>query len=238
MMLAARGAFLAARRNRKPTARSYVQDGLVAMWDGIENAGWGTHNAAATTWKDLVGTNDLKLYGNCAFADNKLVLSRSNADAAYVAADNDTTVSSANGMTIEYVFKPIGFHNYSALVQFLPYGLSREGWIYSDSRCVPLRWGSARADFLVSNDENVYASAVIDSTDFKMKYYKNGLEAANNIEADNKSKTCRISFFGANGYHFWGDAYCMRLYNRALTADEIAANYAVDKARFNLPDAT
>ena len=23
------------------STRSYVQDGLVAMWDGIENAGWG-----------------------------------------------------------------------------------------------------------------------------------------------------------------------------------------------------
>lgn len=23
------------------TAKDYVQDGLVAMWDGIENAGWG-----------------------------------------------------------------------------------------------------------------------------------------------------------------------------------------------------
>ena len=24
----------------KPTARDYVQDGLIAMWDGIENVGW------------------------------------------------------------------------------------------------------------------------------------------------------------------------------------------------------
>ena len=29
--------------------------------------------------------------------------------------------------------------------------------------------------------------------------------------------------------------HCIRLYSRALTADEIAANYAIDKARFNLP---
>ena len=36
------------------TARSYVQDGLVAMWDGIENAGWGVHDNNATNWVDLV----------------------------------------------------------------------------------------------------------------------------------------------------------------------------------------
>ena len=43
-----------------PTARDYVQDGLIAMWDGIENAGWGVHDPNATTWKDLTGNgNDL-----------------------------------------------------------------------------------------------------------------------------------------------------------------------------------
>ena len=34
---------------------SYVQDGLVAQWDGIDNAGTGTHDPAATTWKELKG---------------------------------------------------------------------------------------------------------------------------------------------------------------------------------------
>jgi hypothetical protein len=43
------------------TARDYVQSGLVAMWDGIENAGWETHNSAAITWKDLIGNRDWTL---------------------------------------------------------------------------------------------------------------------------------------------------------------------------------
>lgn len=29
------------------SAKSYVQEGLYAQWDGIENAGWGTHDSAA-----------------------------------------------------------------------------------------------------------------------------------------------------------------------------------------------
>ena len=37
-------------------ASSYVQDGLVVQFDGIENAGSGAaHDDAATTWKDLSG---------------------------------------------------------------------------------------------------------------------------------------------------------------------------------------
>lgn len=40
---------------KKISARSYIQDGLFAMWDGIENAGWGVHDANATVWTDLSG---------------------------------------------------------------------------------------------------------------------------------------------------------------------------------------
>ena len=36
------------------------------------------------------------------------------------------------------------------------------------------------------------------------------------------------------GCNLVGNIYAIRLYSRALTAAEIAANYAVDKARFNL----
>ena len=34
-------------------ARSYVQDGLLLHFDGIENAGFGVHDATATVWKNL-----------------------------------------------------------------------------------------------------------------------------------------------------------------------------------------
>ena len=40
-------------------ASAYVQEGLIAMWDAIENVDWGIHDSSATTWKDLIGSNDL-----------------------------------------------------------------------------------------------------------------------------------------------------------------------------------
>ena len=49
------------------TAASYVQKGLINQWDGIDNAGVGTHNAAATVWKDLKGDLDLTLCGKGAW---------------------------------------------------------------------------------------------------------------------------------------------------------------------------
>ena len=55
MIIGARTAAWAKAGGGVPTASDYVQDGLVAMWDGIENAGWGVHDPNATTWKDLTG---------------------------------------------------------------------------------------------------------------------------------------------------------------------------------------
>jgi hypothetical protein len=45
-------------------------------------------------------------------------------------------------------------------------------------------------------------------------------------------KTTNYSIGQNNKYHF------IRLYSRALTAAEIAANYAIDVQRFNLPTAS
>ena len=57
---------------RKRTARDYVQDGLIAMWDGIENAGWGTHDPNATVWKDLAGNRDFSLTSHGLFGTSYL----------------------------------------------------------------------------------------------------------------------------------------------------------------------
>ena len=40
------------------TAHSYVQKGLKASYDGIDNAGTGTHDATVRTWKDLTGNEN------------------------------------------------------------------------------------------------------------------------------------------------------------------------------------
>lgn len=43
------------------TSASYVQDGLIAQWDGIDNTGIGVHDPGAKVWKDLTGNYDLTL---------------------------------------------------------------------------------------------------------------------------------------------------------------------------------
>jgi len=77
-----------------------------------------------------------------------------------------------------------------------------------------------------------------------MKAYKFGVLSgrANSGGGMNWSKPKAKCAIGAHGrtnggfdYAFKGRVYNARVYNRALTAEEVAHNYAIDKARFNLP---
>lgn len=56
------------------SAKSYVQNGLDAMWDGIENIGWSMHDENSQEWVDLVGGSpSLMLNAQTHFSKNALV---------------------------------------------------------------------------------------------------------------------------------------------------------------------
>lgn len=41
-------------------------------------------------------------------------------------------------------------------------------------------------------------------------------------------------FIGGSSYYFGGEIYSIRVYNRALTKDELLHNYNYDKEKFNI----
>ena len=59
------------------TTGDYVQDGLIAMWDGWENDGAGGHATSLTEWKDTSGQYSFVFNENSGIRveDNRLVLS-------------------------------------------------------------------------------------------------------------------------------------------------------------------
>lgn len=89
------------------TSRSYVQKGLVAQYDGINNAGTGLHDSSATTWKNLTG--DTSLDGTC---DSKLTWNGSNGwsvsgDCKPVTVGSGLAAAmSAGSFTIQFAVKP------------------------------------------------------------------------------------------------------------------------------------
>lgn len=209
-----------------PTARDYVQNGLIAMWDGIENAGWGVHDPNATTWKDLIGSNDLEIYGNVlSNCISNIGLSQSAAGASFK-IDGVSTIEAC--------------HEYQG--GSTPYGIIVNTGGVSTSRIGLVHYGAANAFQTYSNIfwaypeiGNQHAITLCGTT---AKCYVNGNElqpVTHSADAWNNGSVTIIGGRISGGYRLFANYFCVRFYSRDLTAAEIAANCAIDKVRFNLP---
>ena len=239
MMLGARTAAWAKSGGGVPTAKDYVQDGLIAMWDGIENAGWGVHDPNATVWKDLVKGLILKrTNGENVWNDDSAVFDGNNNNVMSVNFSILRDAVYGGSLTIESVFHPTDstFKGNNALMS---YGgdTSRAIWI----------WGTD-CNFTYRKSNNKNAGAISNDADNQMTFssegvYKAGVRLSNVIQgtasdSDDNLIVGRIPFYYTqigNYNAFRGLIKSLRFYNRAISSAEIVANYAIDKARFNLP---
>ena len=261
--------------NAVPTARSYVQDGLVAMWDGIENAGWGVHDNNATAWVNLVGgVADMEfneIFTNYTYwTDNAIVLAdNSVTKKSYYRAHSPTTFKLTNDITIEgfamagtnnmwYVRQTMGLscgHEMGGLNLFARGSYKRPGITtlefygmsftaqYSDNFNIP---GSDGINY--ANKGKKSSNVMVfhrDTTNFvgyiNGKYVGEVQISADSILSETQLKSALDDY---NYYpalvevHNFGDQlqdyviHAFRIYNRALTAEEIAHNAAIDRRRF------
>ena len=208
-----------------PTARDYVQDGLIEMWDGIENAGWGVHNPNATEWKDLVGDNDITLVGGV-FGDTALIC-----NGTQYGGHNDNVV---NGVQIELVANAKQ-RKRRCWIASTGQSLSSKysgfvGW-YDRGLCFGL-YDTARS--LTLGTAISYSFAVNSNRTFE----NNALVATESGKSDLTPQAARgicVVVGGQMNNPLKCDIHCLRIYSRALTDEEIAHNYRIDKERFNLP---
>lgn len=136
-----------------PTAADYVQDGLIAMWDGIENAGWGIHDQNATFWKDLIGNVDLPI-GNAIWTAQ--ACSTNNYGNIYYERESSSSIVQSlicgvsnnvyfvENMTIEMCFK----YKYSLVASRILFGLSTTS--YDSGISVTAPWSSPRIGYVPS----------------------------------------------------------------------------------------
>jgi len=217
------------------TSVSYIRSGLVAHWDGVENAGRGVHDPSATVWKDLVAGREFML-SNVTVADNSIVFKGSNtsygelsvADTAatfenasdgtleivYAAADNTATKiilqsSEASGHAIS-VWQGNRLLTVSGSVNNSPYFNFSSG---TATNIVSVRYASAKpGDARVSG--NQLTTAGLDCWNS---------ETNSTVIGTRNSKA---------SYPFKGAIYSIRVYNRQLTDAEIDSNHAIDRKRF------
>lgn len=212
-----------------PTAADYIQDGLVCMWDGIENAGYGLHDDEANTWVDLTGHGfDLPIAGESIMP---------------------TAVRFAN--THRAIYDSIVFNGYAITMQcvidrlettgnfcILGFGFSTYRIFTGSPTGYGCRFGSSYSTKEVNGVVNSI-SMFRDDGDTSFYLY-NGEDYVARVGSDHKlsisSNTLNIN--GENPYGNYRNvfsAHCIRLYNRTLSPDEIKYNYLIDKIRFDLP---
>ena len=97
------GSQLVWEKSGSVSARDYIQNGLVAMWDGIENIGWGQHSDSASAWVNLMGNSnyDFTLQNNASWASDGLITNQDYSRAA----ETVSSIVYTSVLTTEIVFE-------------------------------------------------------------------------------------------------------------------------------------
>lgn len=219
------------------TAKDYVQDGLVAMWDGIENAGWGVHDDSMRTMVDLISNSatlnsftdskDGRWFYNVAwkgFALSSLNLSAENYTLECVVMKPTSEAASPRFYPVATIASSEGQY-----ISWKPSGdLARMNVAVRDSETPTgtyWTWGALADGFT--------ETIVCDMSQTKAFGYVNGTYAGDKSNINLTGRTVGTLRFNGDTSPAWiGN---IRLYSRSLTEEEIAYNYSIDKARFNLP---
>lgn len=223
----------------------YVQDGLVSLFDGVENTESG-HNADATVWSDLVGENDLTV------ATEKSPFFTEKGFYAYnkrsTFNDNIKNVVNGQAFTIELLIGDFkASHEFEENNQYSPlincsndnisvyYDKNHQGIIFKAADS-----GNDRAKFKVSladikeNSETGNLLSIVYEVGKPTMLYWNGSKVATG--GANVSKVLGINdlFIGQDS---WGkraeiEYRSIRFYNRALSDTEIISNASADEVYF------
>lgn len=206
-----------------PTAADYIQDGLIAIWDGIENAGWGVNDKSVNYWEELVG-------GTRVIKTSPGVREWSATGDSMEVPPSDTSPSPVvNSILSQDIvvnarcFEVVGYRTMdSDKRSTLLYNCSDRYFVFAAAvlpNCpVYQRWYlcSAIKPTMATGDE------LYRSSEYLVGLYNPASTWKNNFRA-----------FGGVSSDPWCGICAIRLYNRELSEIEIAYNYLIDRLRFN-----
>ena len=219
------------------TAASYVQDGLLSQYDGIENYGYGTHDDSIALWKDLKGGRDATIQGDCYW--NSTSLHRNPVSSAKIFLPD---IHIQQGLHIEYFsavynlgsgnFRDI-CSNSSKRFEIIQNSTSRFGALYMNANggnvtrayYAYVQSAEPKTTSLGFDDQGLVISmnGVYPSYDYTV-----------NTPLSNTYYGLQTLSLGSFGSLFEdADFYSIRIYSRVLTPQEIAYNAEIDKERFS-----
>ncbi len=213
-------------------AAAYVQDGLVACWDGVENAGTGLHDPSATVWKDLVAGREFTLTG-VTVNDNRMTFAGAKTSYGSLNATDtaDVFLPATNG-TVEVVYaSTLSGNGVQTVLQSstdsgIVMTLQNQNLFYACNASAP-RYSISYG--LATNTTAVHYTNAKPAAAFQ----NCGALATSTTSSMAGSKTTTtIGHTSNDNYFFTGHIFCIRVYNRHLTADELASNRELDLDRF------
>ena len=213
------------------SASAYVQTGLVAQWDGIENAGAGQHDANATTWVDLAG-NGLdatlnKSYEGC-WSANSLKMNNS-LYASFV-------TNFPGSFTVEIICSA-PFSGAKSMYNTLFCTTDDAYSVYKNGNSLTFKQVPANGSRpSIANYDGSSVVCTIDGKTVSIGYQgQSPVASTGTAISETGDRTWCIG--GADsGHALIGEIFAVRIYNRALTAAEVAMNAAIDKVRFEGAD--
>lgn len=228
-------------------SRDYVASGLVAHWDGIENAGRGLHSPTLSAWKDLVGTSDITLPEWVAVSERGLV-STGSMEARTCPELLSIPGLTGDDVTIEVVARRIRWKNteYGYLQPVLSSPWGSIGYRRNDddafyalippsktSGSEPLlykvRAGNAKATGIQTLSSRITRNSTAAKNDFLINAIAQTLVYDDYSE---KNLSDRWKFFANNRTDL--EICAIRIYNRRLTDRELSRNTSVDGRRFRV----
>ena len=202
----------------------YVTDGLMAMLDGEDNAGTGVHDPNAQTWVDLSGNGaDVPV---ASYLGSQLTGWNDKSLQAKACNNVPFAKSCSDYVTIEICAK----HNNQYQCLFNS-GDGLKKMVAVKNNTIQF-YNKSNCNYAIDSDR-FQAAAVHSPNVDAPSVFTNGVSAtrtASDSWGVNSSPTCLGR--GADSYSFTGEYYAIRLYNRALTAEELAANARIDAIRF------
>ena len=220
----------------------YLQENLVAQWDAIDNAGRGTNDSSAVEWQDLIGGRNISSTG-LTFDGSTVVCPAG----VTPVVDLSELQLAGKVKTVEIVCRAdSGFvtSGKSAYVFRLCNDLRLTLRTDISTYVMPVynRFSDSRS-FWANTSSSDYNTKNRTITHTSYSLYNAGDPGDSSLYADGVR-------LGANGWYYdeagiqqnqnltFGHANAkfyissIRIYNRALTADERMANYGVDVARY------
>ena len=209
------------------TASSYVQDGLIGQYDGIENAGVGVHGSPQT-WKDLIGSNDL-LLENITWGDDGAIYNGSDS-VAYLSSlpfsDSFQSVEICATMTgsegwMTFQFSNSYYMGYNGSGRLI---VATKGRGFNDYLRTAFTPTSAHTASALTNKK-----LAVDGVIQRTNAYK-----TNGASQNNKYQT----LFGARYFNsrismvLTGRIHSIRIYDKNLSQEELTKNYNIDMKRF------